>query len=503
MKKGTLIVLGIFAVLLVAVFATRERQVSEGVRRLDVPVVEKAAVTSLTLSGAKSAVLTKEGEGWKVADPAKPAEKHLADDAEVTRALDALGDLQSAQFLTDRTEKQAEAEIDDAKGLALTVVAGAKKLEVVLGKASSNGGFYVRKPKSKELFIYKGGLDWTVRKDVKGWRKKTILAGKVEDVKRVTLKSKDGAQVKAVAGEGGKWTLEETPTPADFRFDSQAVQQVASQLVGLSAQDFLEGADAADDKTGLSAAHDTVEAELKDGKKVVVHLGPAPEPGNANATVAAKVEGDAQVYQLTQWTASALRKRLDDLRDTTLLSFDPIQAKSLRIQAGGKKVEAVKEGETWKLREPKQLPAGFEFDPGQVMAQLSMLRSMRATKVLPGKVADAQAGFNAPSVEVKVELASGPAQTLTLGKAIAPVAKPADPKAAPPPEVYAKSSVDPLTYAVGDYLKTRLATGVDLFRKPPPQPSFGGGPGGMRGLEQLPPEVRKQLEAQLRAKAAN
>ncbi|MFY0522824.1 hypothetical protein ACN28I_06385 [Archangium gephyra] len=51
MKRGTLIALGAFAVLLVLVLATRERQVSVGVRKLELPKLDKAQVTALEAHG--------------------------------------------------------------------------------------------------------------------------------------------------------------------------------------------------------------------------------------------------------------------------------------------------------------------------------------------------------------------------------------------------------------------------------------------------------------------
>ena len=64
-------------------------------------------------------------------------------------------------------------------------------------------------------------------------------------------------------------------------------------------------------------------------------------------------------------------------------------------------------------------------------------------------------------------------------------------------ELYARTSIDPLAYALPEYVKTRLAQGLQLFKKPE-MPR--GGPSQIGGLDQLPPEVRQQLEAQLRAR---
>ncbi|MFY0579460.1 DUF4340 domain-containing protein [Cystobacter fuscus] len=134
---------------------------------------------------------------------------------------------------------------------------------------------------------------------------------------------------------------------------------MARQLSSLSAQDFLEGEAAADTATGLGGAHDTVEAKLKDGKTIAVHLAPA---GKDGAAVAARIDGDAQVYQLAAYSADALRKRLTDLRDLRLFHFEQPKVTRFKLQAGPTPVQVAREGSEWKVLEPRTLPAGFEFD---------------------------------------------------------------------------------------------------------------------------------------------
>ncbi|EPX62769.1 hypothetical protein D187_008957 [Cystobacter fuscus DSM 2262] len=490
MNKTTIIVLGIFAVLLVAVLATREDHVSVGVRKLELPRVDKDKVSSIELSGARSARLEKEGDGWRVVDPAKPEQKYVADESLVTSALDALGELRHPDFVTDRAETHAEYELDDAKGLKLKVVqSGTPAIELVLGKAAKNGGAYVREAGKNEVFVARGRLDWTVRKDVKGWRKRALLSLKPEDLTQLTLRSKDGEVLTLNAGsKPGEWSVAEgTTLPPNFRFDPGLAEQVARQLSSLSAQDFLEGEAAADPATGLGGAHDTVEAKLKDGKTIAVHLAPA---GKDGATVAARLEGDPQVYQLAAYSADALRKRLTDLRDLRLFHFEQPKVTRFKLQAGPTAVQVAREGTEWKVIEPRTLPTGFEFDASQVESLLSWLGSLRAARVVDGTPSEAQLGVNTPTALVEISIEASPSQTLRLGKE-------APGSAAGVKELYARTSIDPLAYALPEYVKTRLAQGLQLFKKPE-MPR--GGPSQIGGLDQLPPEVRQQLEAQLRAR---
>ncbi|HEX8701976.1 MAG TPA: DUF4340 domain-containing protein [Myxococcaceae bacterium] len=493
MNRRTLIALGAFAVLLVLVLATREPRVSVGVRKLELPKLDKAQVTALELSGARSATLRKEErEGWVVLDPAKPAITYPADENLVTGAIEALGEVKNLDFVTDRAERLAEYELDDAKGLKLKVLQGGKPaVDLVLGKAAKNGGTYVRKAGSNDVFVHRGRLDWTVRKAVNDWRKRQMVSLKLEELSQVVLRAKEGETVTLKAGATpGEWSLAEgTPTPEGFRFSAQAAHQLAQQLVSLHAQDFLEGDAAVDPATGLGEAHDIVEAHLKDGKKVVLHLGRQPDAKDGSATVAARVEKDPQVYQLSQYVAAQLRKRLVDFRDLSLMRFEPEKVTKLKLQADGKSVVAVKEGEGWKLVEPKKLPDGFEFDPAQVGTQLSWLQSLRGTRFVEGPLTEGQAGLTSPAAVVEVTVEGQPVQTLRLGKEAPGAANGGK-------ELYARGTIDAFTYAVGDGVRARLAQGIELFKRRP-APSFAGG-GQLQGLESLPPEVRRQLEAQLR-----
>jgi len=159
MKRGTLIALGAFAILLGLVLATRERQVSVGVRKLELPQVDPAQFTALELTGARNITLRKEGTGWIVLDPSKPGAKFKADDGVVSGALSALGEVKNPDFITDRAERLAEYELDDAKGLKLKALpASGPAVEVVIGKAAKNGGVYVRKPGSNDVFAHQGRL---------------------------------------------------------------------------------------------------------------------------------------------------------------------------------------------------------------------------------------------------------------------------------------------------------------------------------------------------------
>jgi hypothetical protein len=490
MKKATLVVLGIFALLLTVVLATREDRVSVGVRKLELPPVDKDQATAVELGGALKVRLEKEGGGWRVVDPGQPGKKYEADGAQVVRALEALGQLRNLDFVTDRPETHAEYALDEAQGLTLKVVqAGAPEAVLVLGKAAKNGGVYVRKAGTPEVFVARGGLEAAVRKDVEAWRQHTMLSLKPGDISQLVLRSKEGEVLTLNAGgRPGRWSVAEgTVLPPDFRLDAEVADVVARQLSALSAEAFLEGEAAADSATGLGGAHDIIEAKLKDGTSATLHLGP---PGQEGEAVAARVEGHPQVFQIPAYSAVALRKRLEELRDLSLFRFDPAKVTKLKLQSGTTVVQAARHGEQWQVIEPRTLPEGFAFDSNQVEAILGWVGSLRAARLLDGARTDAQLGVGAPTALIEVSLEGVRPQVLRLGKD-----GPAG--ADGQKEVFARTTLDPLAYTVPGHVKARLGQGLQLFKKPDWAP---GRQGPAQGLDQLPPEVRRQIEEQLRAK---
>lgn len=461
MNKRTSIVLGVFAVPLVAVLVACGDRASVGVRKPEPPRVDKVQLTALEFGGAHAVRLEKEGPRWWVMDPAKPDQKYVADEARVTHALESLVELRSADFVTDRPEAQAEDELDAAKGLPLKVMgAGATPLELVIGKTGKSGGYYIREAGSNEVFLARGGLASAGHRDVKEWRNRELVSLKPEDLSQLTLRAKTGEALTLDAGTiPGEWSVARgTKLPADFRLDPDPVNQVARQLTSLTAQDFLEGDAAQDAATGLGGPHDTIEAKLKGGKTLVVHLGASPE-GKPEAPVAARLDGDPQVYQLASYSAGLLRKRPTDLRDLRLLHFAPSKVTRLKVQAGTTSVQLAREGPQWKLIEPRTPPPDFTLDSHQVETLITWLGSLRATRLLEGTSSDAQLGVNAPTALVEVSLEAAPSQTLRLGKTA-----PANTDG--PPEVYARSSLDARSYTLPEVLKTRFAQGLELFKKP-------------------------------------
>jgi hypothetical protein len=369
-------------------------------------------------------------------------------------------------------------------------------LELIFGK-SARGGTYVRQPGHPEVFLAAGRFGGMVHREANSFRKHAVLSLKADELTEVSVKPAAGDPYSFARGQDGDGAWKLKDAPAGFRFDSDAAQRQVQQLAGVSAQDFVDdGTQAA--ALGLGGAHDVIEAKLKDGKSVVLHFGQPPVATAADAGFpgppgrwALSVDGDAQAYWVAPYLHAALVKPRDELRDLSLLHFDVAKVKMVSIH-GQKPVVLKKEGTGWKVTVPKELPTGLDFDEGQVTAQLGRLGNLRAARYLEPLVPDAKAGLE-QAATVELTLEDGTKQSLRFGKEVPGV---------PGKQRYVRGSADGRIYAVLEPERVRFDEGVALFKRPPPMPNFGGGMAGIKGLESLPPDVRRQLEAQLRQHGA-
>jgi hypothetical protein len=577
MKKSSLIAVGVFLLLLVVVLATREQKVSVGIRRLEPPPVAKDKVTTVEISGNKTAHLVKDGDNWFASDPQKSPARFPTDDTAVKGLLDAIPDFKGEDFVTDKKDRHADLEVDEKNGLRVKLKTGsAVALDVVFGKYATSGGYYVRLPGKDEVYATKSRLATAARKDLAGWRKRTFINAKPEEISSLTVKFTDNDTYTVEQDAEKKvWALKDgTATPAGFRFDAEAAGRLASSLTSIRATEFLDDpAKIPAEMLGLDGPHDVVEAVTRDGRTLTLSFGRENDPEdqtNANTlktnleavtgdkegkvtreklqavledasksedvkkaarrlldqpeafarldmgiygatpkddalskedleaasrtanTIPVRLAGDPQTYLVSSYVPKQIRKRLTDLRDMSLVKVEPDKATRLAITSGDKKAVAEKKDGTWTLVEPKTPPPGFEFDPGQVQSQVNMLKSMRGARLVEPSLPDAQSGIAKPSAVVQVDFQEGPPAVVKFGKDVE--------GAGGAKEVFVKGTVDGALYAVGEYLKKRYDNPVDIFKKPAPPPNFGGGGmGGMQGLENLPPEVRRQLEAQMKS----
>lgn len=225
------------------------------------------------------------------------------------------------------------------------------------------------------------------------------------DVEWIALLTADGYQAR-VERRDGAWRLVE---PVDFPADAFAVDGIASSLVQLASE-----ATYADPQPptvyGLGDGAREI-AFGAGGEEHRIRIG-AKTPMGGNTYVS--VSGSDAVHTVRSYRTSALDKRLDDLRDKRIVSFetDAVERMSVRWPEGGVLLE--REDGAWRMREPVEGPA----DAGGIQSALSNLSFLRASGFEDAPPSDAETGLDHPDLAIELWLApekeGGEARHLSL-----------------------------------------------------------------------------------------
>jgi hypothetical protein len=231
-----------------------------------------------------------------------------------------------------------------------------------------------------------------------------------EDVEWISFTTADGHAVRIERHEGG-WRF---TTPPDLRADAFAVDGIASSLAQLASETtYAEPQPAEVYGLGDGAREFAFGAG---GQEHRVRIGAkTPMGGNSYVSVA----GSSEVHALRTYRATALAKRLDELRDKRIIEFDrdAVQGVAIRWPDGG--VVLDRDGEEWRLREPIEGRA----DGSSVDTLLSNLTFLRATAFEDAPPPDEESGLADPELEIELTLAAqqegGEARrvALAMGKA--------------------------------------------------------------------------------------
>ena len=210
---------------------------------------------------------------------------------------------------------------------------------------------------SAALLAVLGGLVW--------WsNKKQDAAAKAGDTTTVKILNipEDQFQeidIKKLTGEtlhlsrdGGKWRL---TAPTALPADQDAVSSMVSTLGTLNADKVVE--DNATDLQPYGLKIPTLEVEIKrkDGKSDKLLIGDDTPTGSG---AYAKLPNDPRVFSIGSSGKTALDKRVDDLRDKRLLTFDQDKLTRVELEAKGQTIEFGKNsaGE-WQIVKPRPLRA--------------------------------------------------------------------------------------------------------------------------------------------------
>lgn len=471
MKKSTLIILVAFAALAALAYVRWSKPVERGITRLNLAKVDPKEVDKLSVTGQMPVEITRSGEVWTLADGRE------ADQTAVARALEAAGKLQSSDLLVRGSEHFAAYEVDDAKGAHVLIAKGGKPVsEFIVGKSVSSGTA-VRV--GDDVYAVKGVSAGLFAKPVTTWLERRLFAKQVGDATKLEVRLAGEAPYSLVK-EGDAWKLDGT-LPEGFKLDAGVAASLVSQVVNMRAKDVLASGE------GVTAPgpEDVFVVTWTEGS-TTLHVPRAPADAD---NLHALIEGKPRTFVVAEGTMVPLRKKMPDLRDASLMSFDGTKAVGLTVVDGANKTVFAKKGDAWTLASTtEKKPDGFTLDPQAVTRRVTQLAAAKGMRIADEAK---DTGIAASKTKVTVKLEGGSEAMLSFGAAI---------KEDNRDLVYARGTTGH-TVLAPTHIKTTLGGGLATFAQRAGADQNDAlsklDPATLQGL---PPEVRAGLMKQIEQK---
>ncbi len=473
MNRSTLIAVLVCVALAVAVAVTIREKPERGITKVGFTGFDPESASSIVIEGAKPIEISRLEGAWFVGEK-------RADDSAVKRLLESVARIDSSELVTRNPDRFDALEVEGEKATRVAITAhGATVVDFVIGKASG-GGSHVRV--GDAVYVVPGVYRSTFSQDRAAWLDRTLFSDKQDDVQKVQVNLR-GEPGYTLVREGKDWQLEDPSLmPAGHRFDRDAAHRLVSALVTARAADVLDE-DPGAEVSGLTDGADTLLFDVagEEGETVTrtIRLGADGE----NDAVYARVSMRDDLVTVPAHLARNLRKKLSDLRDLRLMSFDVGRAARVELVDGEKRLVFERSGDKWSIAESTEEPGDdFDLDAAMVRRRIGEVANIRALGEAETE-APKVTGLVDPAGRVSVHLEGGEVAVLEFGSATTW----GDQEA-----VFARGNADDRVYLVQKRNRDRLLGGLDTFARRGPA---AGGLGNLdpEALRNLPPEVRESL----------
>lgn len=283
MKPRTLLVLGALALLMGAFILFFEKDLPSTDERLERSKrvlglkVEDISGLTLDVSGQEPVRFERREENPEDAqaadDPTRPVEWHLMEPLAARADAMAVADL-----LRQLTELEHRRKLDDLD----TASAGLDDPTAKVTFMTEDGPIVLRigaeVPASTDRIVAVDGqtgaqvaavdMLHVIERSAGAWRDKNLVSGLRSEVQEVVLESARGRMV--MASKGDELWLGE---PWNDRADNERTESLLGALLGLRAENFVEGSPLSDGGLGLDPPQTRIELGFADGRRVEVLLG--------------------------------------------------------------------------------------------------------------------------------------------------------------------------------------------------------------------------------------
>lgn len=408
--------------------------------------VEPDAVTALTLTyGDREIALERRDGAWHLTKPLAAA----ADDLAVKNLLRAVAEAEIKKSIDDPPQDLLPFGLAPPFVVVTVATADGPLPAIKVGKTTAvSFSTYVQRADQPRVSLTGSAFRTAVDKQAKDLRDKTIVSFAEAEVEGLTLQGPGGTV--ELAKQDGTWRI---VAPTALQADNAAVRTLLSTVRNLRATDFANDNPAAADLAtyGLAPPQRQLTVRTAAGS-TRLDVGGESEQG-----LYVRAGDRPTVFVVGKWVAGELDGGVNELRDKTLLSFDPAQASRIAVTRGdGSSYALEPQDGGWAL-------AGSDgaVTPAVVDAFVAAVSQLAGTQVLTESADDLAAwGLAPPALTITVSGRDGaPLGTVRIG------AHTPDP---PATQYTAQRDGDPAVMQLGDYQFRQLDKQPADFTGPAP-----------------------------------
>jgi Domain of unknown function (DUF4340) len=260
-----------------------------------------------------------------------------------------------------------------------------------------SSGVYVKLANQPAVLMTSSDFVTAVSKKINDVRSHELMTFNMDDAQQIVLRS-GASQPIEIDRQGGQWRI---VAPGHYTADSDTVAQVLTALVDARINDFVT--DAPTDLAQYGLKNPQIVVSVFSGKDKTQHtllIGLA-QPQASKKAVYAKRGGEDSVYTVESALVGKVNLGLLDLRDKTVMGFDPLNVGRLEIENHAKQFTLAREAAgKWQVtQDAKSSPANGQA----VQTFLDQLANLKGDKIVQDPISDPRRfGMDKPTEQIVV-----------------------------------------------------------------------------------------------------
>ena len=344
--------------------------------------VDSASVVKIELQQkSKNVTLENVGGKWSITFPMH----YPADPAIVKQLVSGLSNFRIGSLISSNPEKQSLFQVDGAGTKIIVTDRAGKVSSMVVGKMGpSFSEVYIRLPEGKDVYLGEGIDTWTLNKEVKDWRDKSILSTTADAIKELSYSV--GSKETSFQRDSMGWKSDSKT------LDAATMNPVLNSLSNLHADDFLD--------TLLKSASHPITLGVRGNENVTLKLYPS-LPDSSKYFV--QSSATPQIFVVSKWTVQQLLKPVEEQSTKPAAVASRKESNPPAIEA--KPPQVVENKKTVKTpdappketasRTPRKDSVAGGLPPKKPVARAEKPRTMPVSPITPPKEESAPSGKTA------------------------------------------------------------------------------------------------------------